>query len=718
VNVPEILLEAPEAGLEAPRLRARTSTVPYGLCASLAAAVTALCGYFALFGTFQFYDDEGYFLVSLASYRAGHALYDEVFTQYGPLYYQVHSFVFSLLGLPFTHAAARITVLVTWTCTSLLCGLAAFRLTRDALLGIAAQVLTFAVLAVLVDEPLHPGGLACLILAASAVLVTRSGQSSWTFPLLGVLAGSLLAIKVNVGAFAVLSLATVLLASVPRTRVFRFCLTGFCALLPVVSLVLMRDLLSESAVAHYALLVTLSFVPLSMEVLRSQPSTVLPVADLVRGLAAVAVVPVASFALALASGTTVRGFLDGVILAPMRLPTVFCVLMDVPSLPFLWAAASLALYVYCLLAHRGGPEAERGSELILAGARLTVSVVAVASFAGLLPLKPMYFALPFLWVFLRPGGPDEIPRLFLVFTAGLQSLHAFPVAGSQVAFATFLMVPLAALGFRDGIATFLESRRGLQLAGVRRAATAAFCALALLAGLYRDFPVRLRAYRETGRELGLAGTSGMRLPEWEATLYRWLVTNLKVHSDGFVTLPGLNSLYLWTEISPPTLLNATVWMSLLDVGAQNRVVAALESRRNACAVVQALTAPLWRPRVDPDSMPLVRYIFENFQPAGSAMGYDFLVRKDRNVVLQGCARIVDVGPPAEAATSSAAGPVLEIRPPPSTDGRFERVVIVDCLRSEAVLDLPVPGEGETPAGTDRTITVRLPPRPTPGGPAS
>src|SRR2546421_12694306 len=51
--------------------------------------------------------DEGYLMITVQSFNEGNALYDTVFTHYGPLYYAYEWFVHALLTIPLTHDATR-----------------------------------------------------------------------------------------------------------------------------------------------------------------------------------------------------------------------------------------------------------------------------------------------------------------------------------------------------------------------------------------------------------------------------------------------------------------------------------------------------------------------------------------------------------------------------------------------------------------------------------
>ena len=55
-----------------------------GIMIAIALAIT---GYWLLFTTFMVYDDEGYVLWSLHNFSAHGHLYNEVFTQYGPFFF-------------------------------------------------------------------------------------------------------------------------------------------------------------------------------------------------------------------------------------------------------------------------------------------------------------------------------------------------------------------------------------------------------------------------------------------------------------------------------------------------------------------------------------------------------------------------------------------------------------------------------------------------------
>src|SRR5262249_15440684 len=145
----------------------------------------------------------------------GGVLYDQVYTQYGPAYYQLLSAIFGLLGLGFTHVAGRAFVMALWITVPALCAWATYRLTRNLVVSLATQLLVFLALVPLRDEPPHPGGLLSLLLGAVVVAGTflESNRRAMVIALIGALLGAATLMKINVGLFAVASTVFVMLTA-------------------------------------------------------------------------------------------------------------------------------------------------------------------------------------------------------------------------------------------------------------------------------------------------------------------------------------------------------------------------------------------------------------------------------------------------------------------------------------------------------------------------
>ena len=76
-------------------------------------------GYQQIFSTFAEYDDEGYVMLSLASFSAGNPLYDETYTQYGPAFFMLESAFHKVTGLPISHDVTRMKTIGVWLICSL-----------------------------------------------------------------------------------------------------------------------------------------------------------------------------------------------------------------------------------------------------------------------------------------------------------------------------------------------------------------------------------------------------------------------------------------------------------------------------------------------------------------------------------------------------------------------------------------------------------------------
>ncbi len=66
---------------------------------SLVALAAAIAAYFAIFSQFGSGDDEGTLLVTLKAFAHGQTLYRDVYSPYGPFYYELFGGFFSRSGL-------------------------------------------------------------------------------------------------------------------------------------------------------------------------------------------------------------------------------------------------------------------------------------------------------------------------------------------------------------------------------------------------------------------------------------------------------------------------------------------------------------------------------------------------------------------------------------------------------------------------------------------
>jgi hypothetical protein len=604
---------------------------------ALAAAGLAVLAGRLMFSAFMFYDDEGYVLMSLQNFAAHGGLYGEVYSQYGPFpftgWLALHT-----LGVPVNHLAGRLVTLSVWLAIALGCALLVRHVTRSLPAALATLAATFPYLWIMVSEPSHPGSLVALSVALAAVVGSHalvSGRLTLWATVTGGAAAAAALTKINVGAFLVCSgLAWILLHHGSAT-VARRAPAAVAAGIVLLPLALMRPMLGLPWVQAFAAI----FVLAALAALAAADDTPVPGVDwrtLGRCVAAGAAVALAIVLPPLLRGTTPAGLLEGILLGPLRHPAAF-------NLSYTWPAGSLGLAVGSLVAAvvarraaRGGSRAVHAWVAVFRLAAAAGVAATVLRFPAASPDRWVFgFGAPLLWLFVwRLPGETDAARRTATWLALLwlgQYLHAFPVAGSQVAWGTFLAVPLAAIGAWSALHWFRDHPPVAPALRTPAAARAA-AALALVAAV--AFSARFRAgaerYRD-GSDLALPGTDFLRLPESATALFRILATNAVAHGDVLFSQPGMFSLNLWTGLPTPTLANVTHWFSLLDADRQHAIVRALERAPRAVVVVQREHIEYLTKRSFAPSGPLHDYIAAHFVPAFQLDNFEFCIRRGRTI---------------------------------------------------------------------------------------
>ena len=208
--------------------RAVALSLGIGIVALLASPLA----FYAFFTGFQEYDDEGYLLISLREYARGGVLYDEVYSQYGPAYFQLLTALFRVAGLTFVHTHGRILALALLAATAIVCAVVTWRLSRSLLIALAVELLVVQALLPSRAEPLHPGALLALLLGGLVLVGTCLDGPRWRVAagFGGVLLATMLLVKVNVGLFAAVGIAGALAAAGPPGRPRGAVVAGIAAL--------------------------------------------------------------------------------------------------------------------------------------------------------------------------------------------------------------------------------------------------------------------------------------------------------------------------------------------------------------------------------------------------------------------------------------------------------------------------------------------------------
>lgn len=610
--------------------------LPLLLLVLAAAGLTVAAG-LMLFSTFMFYDDEGYVLISLRNFVIHGQLYGEVYTQYGPLPYVLY-YLLHLLGLPLTHTAGRLVTLLAWSGSATLAAWTTWRATRSSAAMLAVLAAVFVYLWIMVSEPSHPGGLIAFTTAIMAALgckwLAADRWSRWA-ALAGAGSAALLLTKINVGAFAALSTLALLLLHSRSDRVRRWApwvLAGGVAVLPFL---LMRPLLGVAWVQTFALVFALSAVAAVGAAARGAT----PECGSRQWLAAVlggGAVALLVLGVVFARGTTPAELLQGVILGPLRHPGHF-------SLEFHWppgacVAAICSLGFFLLVSLRARRDANFPADTIVASLRLVAAAGLgwmILRFPAVSPDNLVFaFSAPCLWLFLWPLGGTAAPAdraqawLGLLFLG--QWLHVYPVPGSQIAWGTFLAIPLAAIGAGEA-AAWLAARPAAAFLRARALRLMLALGLLLAAGVTANRLAQIGRRYLDSRPLNLPGAETLRLPDATTALFRLLVLNADAHGDMVFSLPGMFSLNLWTGLPTPTLTNVTHWFSLLDDAQQQSIIRSLAAHPNACVIVQKDHLDFLRKRQLTPGGPLYDYVMGRFEPAFEIDGFEFRVSRRRHI---------------------------------------------------------------------------------------
>jgi hypothetical protein len=612
MNAPQ---QGPAAGISSTPIAPRNSSRwIVSVAAILFLGVAATYAYYIVFSR-PMSPDEGYLMITIQSFIEGNALYDSVFTHYGPFYYFYEWVLRVLMSAPLSHDATRMLCIVHWLTASVVLGLAGRAMTRSVLAGAFVFVQAMVHLTAIASEPGHPQELVVVLLALGMWAATRESQRFDRLAVLAVITALLVFTKINVGIFfsVALLLAMRFQAGDRFARDAWGCLLiGVCAAAPFV---LMRHHLSAEWCRNCSLVAAGSIVA---SLLVAQNSSKRPGMGLGQNVS-VAIFFFAPSAVLLGiaalTGTSVKGLIDGLFLTPLKMAHVALLPLPLSNVVLLNTAVSVAM---AAIMRRRARE-----PIVCSLVTILKALYAIAGSLWLIRDAKAQFAwlLPWVWLVLVP--PDDqpeqnwsetFPRLFLCLAATWQGLQAYPIAGTQVTTATILLVLACTVCLCDALrAAVVRNRikeqiarlspRSLRLAQV----LAGVGLLYVFAGVWCKLPEVRRHYASLPA-LGLPGSLRVHFDSETTEMYRELAQYLEAECDTFVTYPGINSLYFWTGKRPPTHLNSTGW-GQLSYQQQEQILAALWQARRPKLVVVAAATQGWRDDPPPPIRPLVQHVF-------------------------------------------------------------------------------------------------------------
>jgi hypothetical protein len=628
--------------------RSPEGTIAIYAIVAIAATVAA---YFYLFTQFAFYDDEGTVLVALKAFVGGETLYKDVYTPFGPFYFELFGGFFKLTGLDVTTDASRTIVMLIWVCSSLLFGLAVQRLTGRVALGVTGMPVAFSVVFILSQEPMHAQVLAVLLLSIFTFLASATDprRVTWAGGACGALLAALVLTKINLGAYAVAAAVfAAVLAVEPlyRRRWLRWpVIVAFLALPFVVTT---RDLSGE-LVRNLAVLELLAVAAIAAASwsLRQAPAESGGEARTMRWLLSAA----GGFGLAFlaillgifATGSTPADVYDGVVIQALRIRDVNPAPLGSAPAAINWGIAAIAAAaLVSWFRWRGDAESALWSGVLRGAAGLAIwfSITQSAPLSlGPAPGNPDALAMVLAWVaVIPPAGVVEsvqkrFLRVLLPTLAVAQVLQVYPVAGSQMRIAAVMFVAVGGICLADALISLRAWSAARGPVSLERFGAVASVAIVALGAKFALDGVVLPAitkgllYREE-KALSFPGATSLRLPAAEAETYERVVDLLQRNRcTSFIGYPNIDSLYLWSEIEPPRPYAPSAWMLALGDDEQQRILRQLRATPRPCVVHNEYGAGAWLAgRPNPDT-PLVRHIFDDFVVAERFGDFEFMLPK-------------------------------------------------------------------------------------------
>jgi hypothetical protein len=618
--------------------------------------------YYSIFSGFMQYDDEGYLLITQKLFFDGQPLYDRVFSQYGPFYYLYYGALRAAGLFEVTHDSTRIVTTIHWLLAATCFAAAAYRLTKRFWFALFVLMHSVLYLADLMFEPGHPISLIAVQTGFVTFVVASwnwQGASIWPFVLTGALIGATAATKINAGAFMYLAMVCGiwysgnqrLPAAFQRiepwiSRMLALGAVSFAAVF------MRQNIFSKFWAFNFCLVVTTSVAAVLLAnrpLHRKSSDSRAGRFPLIYFHVGFACVLLASAAYAIARGSTVPAMWHDLVSEASKLPLVLFTTSDAftPAKSAL-AALSLVLAAAWRFASPGVSEVVFvplnvlklfvGTAFIISGIVGDSTMSIGASFA------------PWIWlVVVQPpnAAPATPARFILAAAASFMMLYGYPIFATQGGLATALMVPVFSLAAFDAAVAmqdWFEKRGAIYDPRVR---SAAFVALAAVYWVIAS-PLAVRERYFNYCALEYPGAQKVRLnPRLSAEL-DWVVNNLRARGGTFVSFPGMNSLYFWSELSPPTGFNCGQWSALIDTERQRAIINAIDGRTDVCAI----TSPI-RESIASNSMqpPLVRYMVESFEPALRTSYYTLSIRNGVgpqnfvNVLLHGARQFGPGGSP-------------------------------------------------------------------------
>jgi len=622
-HVPEAMTTPVVADRKAP-FSSRASIARTAICLIVLTLLASVIAYYDAFSSMAEYDDEGLLATNVKRFMDGAVLYDQTGSIYGPVYYLYQLAAHRLAGAAITHDSVRWITMAFWLTTSALCFLLVHRTTRSLLAAALAQVLTFRALAFLGIEPAHPQEACILLLALLGLQACFARNKALLMVSLGSLAAAIVLTKANLGACVLLGLSMALLSMLKEGRSQRAGLWLACVAAIAFPVILMRGRLGEQWVAIFCIVEVLSVISVILVVVSLRIPAQFRWRDVMIAVLAFVAASIAISSFVFARGTTPAAMLKWLIIWPA---TTFLQGWSLPPPTTLWEIPSALLSL--AVAWQFWIKRRSNKAIIFLKAGFVIAVLWICMGDG--HYSVVGFVIPFLWLVAVPPSeslPDGLifGRVVLATLAVLQILYAYPIAGSQYRLITVFMILGAVICLSD-VSGPIRALLPLQWRRMHIDRWAGAALLLLLAAFYLAWARGSRAvYVHSTVALHLPGSNRMHLRRRRAMALQQLVSEARRSCTSLVTVPGMYSFNLWTDLPYPDQLTSENWMESLTDLEDTEIRRELSHEDHACVIYNPKMASMWNYGDDLSSSPLLQFIKQQFPMVMTANDYQLMRR--------------------------------------------------------------------------------------------
>jgi hypothetical protein len=342
----------------------------------------------------------------------------------------------------------------------------------------------------------------------------------------------------------------------------------------------------------------------------------------------------------LALGSTPRALIDSVVVTASHQANAFASPLSLGAAAFVWPTVAIGVAYIVRVAHSTTVGQRRLAALlrVAAGVALWYSVVGSV---GVAPTLSRYaFGLPLVWVAAVPSSRDDgtlvcrFVRLLIPALALLQALIAYPVAGTQVAFGSVLLLVCGAICVADGWndLQMIGRTRPLELrlpSWVTVSTLTAILAVVLGVGYSARSASTARDAYNSEQALPFPGATHLRVPHREAVEFTNVINTLHARCRTVITMPGMLSLNLWSGLPAPSGLTQEPWWAILSPAQLESSLQSARAANGLCLVRNDLLVHFWLRYTSTrrlPQIPLVRFLEDDFAAVARYGDYTISVR--------------------------------------------------------------------------------------------